>query len=340
MEDIIIAVGGAECGTSPIMPYVGEKFDGKYFTMLTRLHLETALLRCGFDVMDRPRPISDPQEMIMQANRGGAELAVIISYSTFGSGKSFNDWNGCKIKHGGGRFGARSKTAAEDICAKTYTVKKCEVTSCESGWSAANFPAVVCECGYLTNFEEARLLYDPDNSVDIAEHIAMGVCEHYGMPYIPRDDITAYPPLCSSATGKRGKKIKMLQAMLCANGYYAETDGVFGRATDLAVRSLCLNNGLTESGGVTAAVWRDLLFPDVRNAVFGTKHTSVLYMQRKLYSKLYRSPKNGTFDTDTLNALNEFAVDRGLRHIEPGDEIHEQLAKSISSAEGGRPRLF
>ena len=61
MENIVIAVGAADCGTSPLMPYVGERFDGKNFTTLAKRYLCAALLRCGFDVIDPADGVCEPQ---------------------------------------------------------------------------------------------------------------------------------------------------------------------------------------------------------------------------------------------------------------------------------------
>ena len=168
----------------------------------------------------------------------------------------------------------------------------------------------------------------------------MGMCEHFGMPYVRRDDILSYPMLCSAATGKRGKKIKMLQALLCANGYRVAMDGVFGKATDTAVGTICINNGMTGDDGVSAAVWRDLLLLNSPDLEYGSRNNAVLYLQRKLFGKLYKVPRNGKLDTDTMFAVSEYLSENteGITATERG--VSSDIIKLISPVGGGRPRLF
>lgn len=340
MENTVIAVGAADCGTSPIMPYVGERFDGKIFTVLAKRYLSAALLRCGFDVLDPANGVCDAQDLMIAANRHTVSATVVVSYTAFGSRKSFNDIRGSVVRYSQGRFGARSRVLCEDICAKLGMQGKSSTAS-DGALGAANCPTAVIDAGYITYFDEAKMLYDPDFAVETGEHIAMGVCEHFGMPYIRRDDILSYPLLCSAATGKRGKKIKMLQALLCANGYAVDMDGIFGKNTDYAVKTFCINNGLHDCDGVSAAVWRDLLLLNPPRLEYGTKHNAVLYIQRKLTSKLYKTPLSATLDEDTLTAVNEFLTETesGLRATKSGG-VTEEIFKLIHAVGGGRPRLF
>lgn len=340
MENIVIAVGAADCGTSPLMPYVGERFDGKNFTTLTKRYLCAALLRCGFDVIDPADGVCEPQDLILAANRHTVSAAITVSYTAFGSRKSFNDVHGSVVRYSQGRFGGKSRVLCEDICAKLRLFGK-SATAPDGALGAANCPTAVVDAGYITYFDEAKMLYDPDFAVETGEHIAMGVCEHFGMPYIRRDDILSYPLLCSAATGKRGKKIKMLQALLCANGYRVEMDGIFGKNTDMAVKTFCINNGMRDCDGVTAAVWRDLLLLNPPKLEYGTKHNAVLYLQRKLTSKLYKTPLSGALDEDTVSAVNEYLteIESGLS-TRKGGGITEEIFKLIQAVGGGRPRLF
>ena len=337
MENIVIAVGGAECAKSPVMPYIGEHIYGHDFTLLATLSLEAALLRCGFDVLCLKT--AEPQDIIMMSNRHNADAVVMMSYATFGSGKSFNDESGAVVRYSHGRQGGKSRVLCEDICAKLAMYKKASVEA--DGMLGAASAAAVVDGGYLTNFDEAKLACDPDYTVKIAEHTALGICEHFGMPYTVRDDITAYPLLCPSATGKRGNNIKMLQALLSANGYPLDIDGAYGRETDLAVKTFCVNNGMPADNGITASVWRDMLVTNPPDLPEGSKHNAVLYVQRKLYGKLYKTPRDGVLGGETINALNEFIAEAGGdtsltdNHCARADAI-----KFLAKSDSGRPRLY
>lgn len=338
MENIVIAVCGIDCGTTPPMPYIGERLDGKHFTLQCRLCLESALLRCGFDIADRRQPVADPQDIIMQATRYSADCTVAVSYSKFGSGKSFNDICGCTVKYAQSRMGTKSRTLGEDICAKLRAVKHCEITAADYAWNAANCPTVVVDGGYLTQFDEAKLTVDPDYIKQIAEHIAMGICEYFGMPYVPYDDISAYH-LQSDVIGKHDRKVKLLQTLLAANGAELEIDGIFGKTTDTALKSFCANNGIQNDGAFTA-VWRELTQQYIPQLKLGSKHCGVQYLQKKLYSKLYKTPITGVLDDDTLRTINEFINDTD-RNINPCENyVHKEAIKLISAVGGGKPRLF
>ncbi len=135
------------------------------------------------------------------------------------------------------------------------------------------------EAGYCTYFDEAKLIFDPDFAVDTAESIAMALCEHFDVPYIRRDDISSYPMLCLS---RRGKKVKMLQALLNTFGANLELDGVFGAKTDAEVKKFCLDNG-ESVGNVTPSVWSYLLIiPDGREIMRGARLSAALSVLKLL----------------------------------------------------------
>ncbi|MCH5155904.1 MAG: N-acetylmuramoyl-L-alanine amidase [Clostridiales bacterium] len=332
MNDYIIAVGGADAGFTPSMPFVGRKFDGAKIAGLARLMLEIALVRCGFDISDRSTPITDTQEMIFQANRSGADCIIVLSCDAFGSRKSFNDVKGGTVKYSIGRHGARSRELAEDVCAKIGGAVDCKTTMCNHEWNGAACPAIVVEMGYLTNFDEAKLMCDPDYIHNIAEYATMGICEYFGMPYIPHSP-AAYKPL-SAKIGLRGKYIKLLQAALCCNGYPVEIDGVYGKNTDLAVKEFCINNESKDD------YLRDLLFFAPRDIQLESKHNGVLYIQRKLNAKLYSAPTSGTLCPDTVIAINEYLTETENAHLVAQDGINEDATKLLTQIGGGRPRLF
>ncbi|MDE7106836.1 MAG: N-acetylmuramoyl-L-alanine amidase, partial [Clostridiales bacterium] len=205
MKDIIITVGGDDAGLTPPMPFVGQRLDGSKSTALARLMLEIALLRCGFDVSDRRTPLYDCQELIYQSNRVGANGIVVMSSGAFGSRKSFNDVRGGTVKYSIGRHGAKSRELAEDVCAKLCNIMPCQTAMCNHEWNGAACPAVVAEMGYLTNFDEAKLMHDPDYIRNVAEYATMGICEYFGMPYIPHAP-TAYKHI-RTQIGMRGKQV-------------------------------------------------------------------------------------------------------------------------------------
>lgn len=338
MDTLTVAVGAAACGSSPVMPYIGERADGREFTRLAALYLTAALLRCDFDVLGPLTVGDDARDAVMRINRHTADGAVILSLGAFGSRKSFNGVHGAVARYADGKP-ERHRVFCEDICAALLGYMPCATGLSERVWQATVCPTAVVDAGYLTDFDEAKLSLDPDHALAVAEHIAMGVCEHYGYAYVRRDDITAYPMLCAAATGKRGRKIKMLQALLAANDYPIETDGIFGKATDSAVRAFATNNGAT--GGVDAALWRELLLLNRKPLELGSKKCGVLYVKRKLRAKLYPCPPCDELDGETLSAVNAFLRDVKSDVVcTEATGVDERALAELSRIGGGKPRLF
>lgn len=339
MKDYIIAVGGADAGLTPPMPFVGQRLDGSKMAALARLMLEIALIRCGFDVSDRRAPLSDPQELIYQSNRVGASGIVVMSSGAFGSRKSFNDVCGGNVKYSIGRHGASRRELAEDVCAKLCNVKRCQTGICNHEWNGASCPAVVVEMGYLTNFDEAKLMHDSDYIHNVAEYAAMGICEYFGMPYVPHSP-AAYKHM-RAQIGMRGKNIKLVQAALCVNGYAVDIDGVYGKSTDIAVKEYAINNGHDGADGINGDMLNDMLFVTPTSIARMSKQSNVLYIQRKLLSKLYNAPQNGTADENTVSAVNEFLTEtENANAIDGNDGISKIAMQLLSEIGGGRPRLF
>ena len=332
MKDFIIAVGGEGAGETPFMPFVGKRFDGAKSAALARSALEIALIRCGFDVYDRRTPVTDTQELILQANRHAADCIVVLSCGAFGSRKSFNDVKGSTIKYSSGRFGAKSRELAEDVCAKISGLGRCSAVTLNNEFNGAACPAIVIDMGYLTNFDEAKLLFDPDYIHNIAEYAAMGICEYFGMPYIPLSP-AAYARF-NVKPGMRGKSVKLLQAALVLNGYNADVDGVYGKNTEIAAKEFYINNGAPENA------LHDMLFISPCGLSIGSKHNGVLYLQRKLISKLYPSPESGTLNEDTIAAVGEFLTDTESTQFISDNGITKEAFTLLAEIGGGRPRLF
>ena len=329
MKDLIIAIGSGAPGESPLMPFVAKRFDGKVGASLARVMLEIALLRCGFDIFDRSAPVPDAQELVLQANRVGADGRVLLSCSAFGSRKSFNDVCGPCVKYSSGRLSAKSRELAEDVCAKV-SFKPCAI-NVNHEFNGAAAPAIVIEYGYLTNFDEAKLLCDPDYIHKITEYAAMGICEYFGMPYIPHT-ASSYSRF-NAKLGSRGKSVKLLQNALRLCGYSTVVDGVYGKNTEIAVKEFCINNE-------SEKVLRDALLVSPGALALGSKHSGVLYLQRKLASKLYCSIESGTLCADTVDAVNEFLTDtENTRYISDSGVTKEAFAL-LSEIGGGKPRLF
>lgn len=337
MENIVIAVASAECGSSPVMPYIRKRTDGVEYARRIKLNVMLAALRCGFDVIDIGAPIKDPQEVIMPANRYAADAAIVLSYATFGSCKSFNDLCGCVAHCSPGRFYTQSRTLCEDICAFILPHRNARVEH-DGMLGGANCKTAVVDAGYLTCFDEARLAADPDHASFIAEHIVMGLCENFGMPYLLRDDVANYPLISGSCNGKRGAKIKLVQTALAVNGCANTVDGIFGNSTELELKTFCINNDVDERG-VGESFWTHALLTDKRRVKASDKTAERRYIALKLRAKLYCA-SDAPSDVELTDALNAFLADAGKPRVTASGYIDADAINLISAVGGGRPRLF
>ncbi len=335
MRDIVIGLHGDAGAVSPVMPHVGYGFNSAVFINEAKLNLGAALSRCGFDVFDcDANGASEASEIAVMLNRKNADAAIAVSFSSFGSGRNFNDVHGVRVEFSSSMIW-QSRVLAEDVCTRFFDIGG--VALSEGKINLAACPAIKASGGYLTCFDEAKLIYDPDYAVDFSERVAAGVCEHFDMPYVARDDIAAYPLLCSN---RRGKKVKLLKFLLNIFGARLPLNGLYDSETDKAVRRFCADNGRPTDSGVTPAVWRDLLLTEPADVAVGSKNSSVRYIQHKLISKLYKAENNGVFGEATLTALNDFLKENAEHSIHSGETVGSDVIKLLSPVGGGRARLF
>ncbi len=336
MDIFTIAVGGANCGTSPVMPYIGRRIDGAEAIEHAKLLTEAALLRCGFDIADLPTP-TESQDAIGHIFRHRADAAIILSLAAFGSRRTFNDVSGCVTRCSPGRFYPASRVLCEDICAKLGLIKRCTTCS-DGGLSGANCATCIVDMGYMTCFDDMKLACDPDYATAIAEHIAIGVCENFAVPYIPRDDLSAYPVTGGSGIGQRGRKVKAVQILLSACGYRLETDGIFGKNTDLAVKTFCANNGIPDK--LDEEFFSRIIGTARRSFSVGSRSADAEYANRKLRAKLYDAPQGAEFTAASVDALNALLEDCGKAPVSPNSEIDIKTIPELTEIGGGKPRLF
>ncbi len=329
------------CGVTPPLPYVGMRFDGGHFARRAKCLLAAALLRCGFEIMDcnADGDAADIQEFASRINRAPVDAGIALSFGAFGSRKNFNDIHGFCVRYYGGRFANKSRILCEDIYARQNSRGRTGTIISDCAAFGANCPVAVADAGYLTNFDDAKLVYDPDFATAFAETTATAVCEYFDMPYVKRDDIFAYPIL---GVGRRGGKVKMLQYMLCTAGMPVTCDGVYGGETSGAVKKFCADRERKGDGSTTPPVWRDLMLTDMPELAFGATGNAVRYIQSKLLSKLYRIKIDGTFGNRTLDAVNEFLAEHGdgKPALTRADVIDSEIYGMLAPVGGGRPRLY
>ncbi len=304
---------------TPTMPYIDRQIYENEFNYGAKNAFLADCYRIGFRVLDvKPnRQDLSVSNRVAIVNRSGANAVVTFAYNAYGNGAEFNSANGLE-----GYYSPlnRQATASRNFAEIVYSnildaveIRGRGVRALDVGMlSNVNCIACLMECGFMTNFREAKLMLDPDwvNSIGCAA--CQGVCEYFGVTYsAPTREV--YPIL---RLGSTGRFVRYLQFLLKINGYaVGNVDGVFGRNTQSAVRAFQQANGLDADGIVGRRTWYSLnnFTPNARVLKKGNYGAEVKYLQKKLYSKLYNvGPMDGIFGAQTEQAVKEFQSENGL----------------------------
>jgi N-acetyl-anhydromuramyl-L-alanine amidase AmpD len=126
-----------------------------------------------------------------------------------------------------------------------------------------------------------------------------------------RSDVAArlrgdsWPTVSRGATGER---VRTVQYLLRQHGQELTVDGVFGSATETAVRALQRARGLTENGTVDRNTWPALIVT-VRS---GSAGEAVKAVQSQLNTRGHGLTVDGRFGPRTDAAVRDFQADSGL----------------------------
>lgn len=304
---------------TPIMPYIGRSFYENEFNRPTKYRFLIACLRTGFNVYDIKPEINDISitQRVIRVNRQNLTYVVTYAYNAIGNELAFNATNGYLVFYSNeNRFAPTSRLLAYDVSnglAEEITTKNLGIgTLSRIGMlSAVNCPAVVAECGFMTNFEEAKLMMDPDFQTACGNGGCIGVCHNLEVNYIENISSTQLPTL---RYGNRGNIVKFLQCYLNLYGNTLEVDGIFGSGTQNAVRKFQQDNSLAVDRIVGKNTWRTLLMQDSLPLLRrGSRGVYVRYLQQKLVAKLYPAgAADGIFGANTETAVKQFQQENGL----------------------------
>lgn len=325
---------------TPILQYINRSFYENEFNREAKNKFLEACLRCGFNVFDVKPEIQDVSitTRIRRINNAGLTLLVNFAYNAFGTGTTFNSANGFEVFYSNLNVRAEdSRALSEEIyeaILQDSIVRGLGVATVNiSTLASVNCPASLVEAGFMTNFDEAKLMLDPNYVLTVAESSCKGVCNYLDVPYVARDSLNSYPTL---RIGDKGNKVRLLQFLLNDYGYNLSRDGVFGQNTQTAILNFQQNNGLDKDGVVGANTWNSLLnlYPTANIVKNGARSSNVLYLQKKLLSKLYPiTMLDGIFGAETENAVKQFQQENGLTQ---DGVVGSQTWEKVSTTGGGR----
>ncbi len=304
---------------TPTMPYINRSFYENEFNRPAKYYFLIACLRTDFNVYDIKPEITDVSisQRVTRANRQRLTCILTYAYNAANNSNAFSSAGGHKVYFSRENSNANSsRLLAYDVSgglASETDIRNLGVgTLTEVGMlRSVNCPAALAECGFMTNFEEAKLMIDPDYQRDCGDGGCIGVCNYLDVEYVDSISYTEMPVI---RTGTRGNVVRFLQCYLNLYGEAISVDGVFGSGTRDAVIRFQRNNGLAADGIVGRNTWRTLMrqgdLPLLRQ---GSRGVYVMYLQQKLLSKLYPvGTADGIFGANTTRALKEFQQENGL----------------------------
>ena len=174
------------------------------FNYPTAKKLKQVLERCGLETI----MVSDTQEdtplatRTSKANNANADIFVSIHYNAFKG-----EWG----THGGVETHYYPTSGKGKKLAQLVQAELAKATGLrDRGIWASNFyvlrktkmPAILCECGFMDNLEEAKLMLDEKHQQKVAEAIAKGICSYLGVKYVPKPEPKPQPKPTSNVLYK------------------------------------------------------------------------------------------------------------------------------------------
>ena len=303
---------------TPIISYIGRSFYENEFNREAKLAFILACLRCGFNVLDVHPEVQDisVSQRVVRANRAGVSLLITFAYNAFGTGLTFNSAQGIEVYYSPfNRFATESRQLSEEIYESLINSTGRPgrfVGQLSVGvLSNVNCPASLIEAGFMTNFEEAKLMLNPIYVTQVGEATCRAVCNYLGVDYIARN-VENYSTIRLNSSGNF---VTILQYLLNQYGYNLSLDGRFGTRTQNAVINLQKNNDLTQDGIVGRNTWQALLNlnPSANVLKRGSRNSAVLFLQKLLLSYLYPiTSLDGVFGAETERAVRAFQTENDL----------------------------
>lgn len=163
------------------------------FNRVVAGYLELALKRCGFVVVQTAPEDNDVSlaTRAKRANSAKSDLHISIHANAFG-----HDWNGA---NGIETFVYKLADKQTVNIAKTVQKELISATGLKDRGvkenpnlyilHATKMPAILVECGFMTNPKEAELLRSDSYRQKVAEAICKGVCQYFGQYYQPKKEV-------------------------------------------------------------------------------------------------------------------------------------------------------
>lgn len=247
---------------TPVIPELGRRIKENEFNHPTKLKLMDVLFRCGINYVDvAPGQTDIPlKERTDIANNAKADIFVSIHYNAYKG--VWGDHGGIETFHyPTSTNGKKLAGMVQAELAKASGLKNRGVKSDNFHvLRETNMPAILCECGFMDNLEEAMLMLDEGYQWKIAEAIGKGICEYFGLVYIkPNEPQLNKNPIM----GKAQVTVEQMVAFLLQNNpnpkisctpeqlvkYFIDEGNIEGIRGDIAFAQSIKETGYFRYGG-------------------------------------------------------------------------------------------
>lgn len=171
---------------TPIIPELGRSIKENEFNKAVVYYLDRDLIRCGFQTLrvaagDADVPL---KTRTRRANSEKANIYVSVHYNA-GGGSGIETFHFPNSKRGKKLAKAIHKYVIRGTSQKDRGVKTANFYVLQK----TQMPAVLIEYGFMDDPEliEARRMLEKDFQIECARETAQGICEYFGVSYIPID---------------------------------------------------------------------------------------------------------------------------------------------------------
>lgn len=325
--------------SSPIMPYLNRPIYKNEFNRAAKYFFLSACARCGFETVDLHPTTTDTvtTDRIEHANRMGLDALITFSYNLHD--RDFSASAGTTAFYSPLSVDAKRSERLAALTAKEVgalnVMPNLGYSDLDVGiLSSVHMPSCLIKAGYMSNFENAKLMLDPQWQFLCGESCAEAVCDFFDVPYLAPSQGETFPIL---SVGDCGCFVRLLQWRLAQQTFLSEGfDGIYGGLTERAVRRFQTENGLECSGITDRSTWKRLLTdydfsPPLR---IGSRGIYVRYLQQKLLSKLYPlDSTNGYYNESTAREVASF---QSAQLLDPTGTVDHRTWLAITSLNHGR----
>lgn len=176
---------------TPVIQELGRAIKENEFNRAVVKYLDEELKRCGFKTLlvaptDADTPLADRVNL---ANAKGADAYISIHYNAFdgkfdGEGKD-PEGHSVHIYHGSKSGRKLADCILKYLRQGTPQKNRGIVESDFYVLRKTKCPAILSENGFMDNKREALLMLKPEFQKEVAIEHAKGICEYFGVPYVP-----------------------------------------------------------------------------------------------------------------------------------------------------------